>query len=215
MNNNILEILETNEVIDDFNILKVLNDKDLRTIFINQYEYFHKCNQNNLALFLKSNYKIETDNFYKIDLLDLSININFFEHKIYDLIKIDLKKRKSYILKLTMLDYLNTFYKIPVVKREYFLLNNDIYKNTNNKLLSFQSLLNLSIEDDSLKNEILKKLKKENSESFYYYRIINNFVNFEHFNNSKIFKAAVLNIIKTTKNLNLKQKKELQKMLVI
>jgi hypothetical protein len=209
MNIDVLKIIESNVKIEDVLVLDILNNKKWRSIFINQYGFFKFCNIETLSVFIKSNYKLEIMNDFKIDLLDLAININFFDKNIYNLIKLDIYKRKNYLLKLTMLDYINTFYKVQSVNRDYILLSNFIYKTSSNNLLIFQSLLNLSINSDSIRKGFLLKLSNKTLEQFYYYRTVNCFIDFQQFKEIENFKEFLINLITNTNNLNLNQKEEL------
>lgn len=209
----ILRLLDSKEVVDDKELILLLKNNKYRSIFITTYKYFNCHNKENIINFINENYHLEIKTNFKIDLLDLASNIDYFSSDIYNLLKIDLFNRRIYLLKLTILDYINEFSDRKEVLNDFYNLSLNLYERTSNNLIKFQALINLSMIDDVKYRDILMNFLSKKILPFYYYRLINNILIFNKTNIDKNYINDITLIIDKTKNLNILQKQELLKRL--
>jgi|GEM_PF-2073611 len=207
----ILEILSSNREIEDNKVFTILSDKKCRQIFIKQYDFFYRNNQEKIAFFIDSNYNLDTPSDFKVDLLDLAFEINYYSKKIDKLIREELKMRRDYIFKLSALDYLNHFYPFISNKNDYLELSEYLFCNSSNNIVVFQAAINLLPRDNvKYENYLLKRLTKENVAPFLYYRLVDNLISYDQFKSFRDFLNSVLEIIVSTNNLSVNQKQELK-----
>lgn len=152
--------------------IKFLNDKDIRSLFIFEYDYFGEDkNEKTYQDFI--NNSLLTKNTGKIaSSLDLAIMIDYFSPNVLNKITELLNRRITYEVKLSALDYISTF-STNIDSVEYKLINENTLFKSSNQLVRFQSVVNLlPIESEKYSKSIIRRLKATKYPA-YFYRLIN------------------------------------------
>ncbi|WP_299436984.1 hypothetical protein [uncultured Aquimarina sp.] len=173
----ILKLISKGKELEANQIIKLLEDEMIRNYFITNYSCFKSDRNFHIYIdYINVNMKKNISMDHKMELIDLAINIDYYSVKFYDYIIDDLLKRKSYLLKLSILDFMNEFYYKEKVNVNYLNLNKLLSKRTSNNLVKFQTNINLFLAGDlNLKyfKKVSKTLNKEKTEPFYFYRYLN------------------------------------------
>jgi hypothetical protein len=162
--------------------ISFLKDDLYRSTFIADYNYFLlDKNESIYKDFIHDNLTSNSIDLVS-DLLILATRINYFSNTIMNKIKTILFKNSNHILKLASFDYLNMFYH-NLSKENYIAYSHSVRAKSTIKLVVFQSLINLLLEDKKKYfNQILEILMNSIVPVFFY-RLANNLLEFEHFRN--------------------------------
>ncbi len=209
---NLLELLSTEEKIEESIILEILNNKEDRSYFLCEYKFFNLNDIKILSGFIEFNLRNQTDNNLKSDLIDLSIILNYYSVCINEIIFKDILLNKRYYYKLSILEYFNTFYYKKEIKSKYLKISYFLFNKSTNHLVVFQAAINLLLKNEiKYVKFILSVLSSDELPSYYYYRLANNLINHNQFDKFFDFRLEFLDIINSTLNLKSKQKNELIK----
>lgn len=170
----LINIIDSEIKLKSEEVFSFLNSEETRSYLINYYNYFNEVQLNEFKEFI--NQTLERNllsSSLKADILDLCVTINYFDDAVYDLVKTLLLEKNNYLLKLSALDYLNSFY-YSIICEDYFFLNEHVNKFTRNPVVKFQTDINLMLLDYNHYSKLVcTLLQREELPSYYYYRMAN------------------------------------------
>lgn len=205
-----INLLNKSIKLNNVQITEYLYSEDTRNYFINNYKYLNL--ENSLyRTFIEDNI-FKNDKYLVSDVIDLAIKINYFSESLYKEIKSKLSQRSNYLVKLSSLDFINHFYFFSKkIKNEYIDINLLVKNKSSNRIVKFQTFINLLLENERYyQKQILNNLSKNDS-PFYIYRLLNTILEYKHFDfvlENSFFKTKLIALIQENKIINIRDKKE-------
>lgn len=158
--------------------LYYLNSPKYRNDFINKYAFWGIDNHTEayrewIDRKIQASFHRKLSNALIGDILQLSINLNYFNEELFQFSIRILKARFYEFTKLSSLEYIFFYLKNSCNKKELEGLLQDFEKSTKKASLQIQSLLNLSLINFAEYSHSIFILLKQHSYPTYFYRVAN------------------------------------------
>ena len=130
-------------------VLRVMRNKPERKVFINSYKYFKKDKNDNVYYSFIESVSINDDSETIEDAVYLSDTLGYYSVGILKLVKLVLKSKRNFFLKLTCLDFIHSNY-LKIGKTEYSDINESLRTNKN-LFIKLQANVNLLLNSSNEK----------------------------------------------------------------
>lgn len=155
-------------------VTQILSNSVDRIYFLRDYKFFGRDNNSDqYTRYVLTIIKSERNLDIVSDALLLAIKVGRFSESLLTQVRVILRSRRHYLVKLGCLDFLFAF-KNRISRTSFYQLNEEIRKKSKNNLLVIQATLNLMSLNVDLVDDLFTTLKKSQSPTEFY-RVVNGF----------------------------------------